>query len=65
MLNGIIMDGISLDGIMSMVVPMLPTLSYLLNFVTRALDIFAAYLGIDLTLPEVTPDAGEGEGTIE
>ncbi len=38
--------------------PILPTLSYILNMVTKAFDIFASYLGFDLSAPE-------GDGTIE
>lgn len=46
------MDGISLDGIMGMVRSMLPTLSYFVNMLTKAFDIFASYLGIDTSTPE-------------
>lgn len=46
------MDGISLDGIMGMIQPILPTLSYFINLATKMFEIFASYLGIKLDIPE-------------
>lgn len=46
------MDGISLDGIMEMLRPMLPMLSYYINYFSKLFDIFTSYLGFDLTVPE-------------
>ena len=56
------MDGLSLDGIMSMLRPMLPMLSYFINFLTKAFDIFTSYLGFEITIPEETT---EEESTTE
>lgn len=46
------MDGISLDGIMEMIRPMLPTISYFINFITKVFEIFTSYLGFDIKVPE-------------
>ncbi len=35
-----------------MVRPMLPTLSYFINMLSKLFDVFASYLGVDLTAPE-------------
>lgn len=51
------MDGISLDGIMSMLQPILPILSYLINMLTKAFEVFTSYLGFDIELPEDTTAA--------
>ncbi len=48
------MDGISLDGIMGMLQPVLPTLSYFVNFITKLFDVFTSYLGFDIQVP--TPE---------
>lgn len=48
------MDGISLGGILEMVRPVLPILSYLVNMLTKAFEVFTSYLGFDVTLPEET-----------
>lgn len=45
------MDGLDLSGIMGMLQPVLPTLSYILNLITKAFDIFTSYLGFDLNTP--------------
>ncbi len=50
------MDGISLEGIMEMVRPMLPTLSYFINYISKLFDIFTSYLGFDVTVPEEEPE---------
>ena len=56
------MDGISLDGIMGMVRDVLPTLSFIVNFVTKLFDLFTSYLGFDVNVP--TPEEpGEGDVT--
>lgn len=55
MLNGFTMDGLDLGGIMSMLQPILPMLSYFINMLTKAFEIFTSYLGFDVTIPETTP----------
>ncbi|MBQ3536993.1 MAG: hypothetical protein IJA39_00285 [Clostridia bacterium] len=55
MLNGITMDGLDLGGIMSMLQPILPMLSYFINMLTKAFEIFTSYLGFDVTIPEEVP----------
>ena len=57
------MDGLSLDGIMGMIRPFLPTISYYLNFAMKALDVILSYLGIELDIPTEEPTV-EGEGTV-
>lgn len=52
MLSVFIMDGISLGGIMEMIRPLLPTLSYFINFLTKMFELFTSYLGFDITIPE-------------
>jgi len=52
------MDGISLDGIMDMLQPILPMLSYFVNMLTKLFEVFTSYLGFNVTLPEDT--TGEG-----
>ena len=46
------MDGISLDGIMGMLQSFLPTLSYIVNLMTKAFEIFTSYLGFNVAGPE-------------
>ena len=55
------MDGLDLGGIMSMLQPMLPTLSYILNLLTKAFDIFTSYLGFDLSTPPETEEESSSE----
>ncbi len=57
------MDGLSLDGIMEVIRPFLPTISYYLNFAMKAFDTILSYLGIELEIPEEEPTV-EGEGTL-
>ncbi len=61
MLNGKNMDGLDLGGIMGMLQPVLPTLSYILNFVTKMFEVFTSYLGFDVTLPLPEEDASDNE----
>ena len=66
MLNGFTMDGLDLGGIMSMLQPMLPMLSYFINMITKAFEIFTSYLGFDVTLPETAPEGdADAEAGIE
>ena len=44
-----------------MLQPMLPTLSYILNFVTKMFEVFTSYLGFDVTLPLPEEDASDNE----
>ena len=55
------MDGISLDGIMGMVRSMLPTLSYFVNMLTKAFDIFTSYLGFEIVVPDASEEEDAGE----
>lgn len=48
------MGDLDLGGIFEMIRPVLPTLSYFINMITKAFEIFASYLGFDVTLP--TPE---------
>ncbi len=52
MLCETVMDGISLDGIMGILRPILPTLSYFINLATKMFDLFTSYLGIEIVVPE-------------
>ena len=65
MLNGINMDGLDLGGIMSMLQPMLPMLSYFINMITKLFEIFTSYLGFDVTIPEETPEEENAIAGIE
>ena len=58
------MDGINLDGIMSMLRPFLPTISYIINFVTKAFEIFTSYLGFDVTVPPEEESSSTEEETV-
>ncbi len=62
MLNGFTMDGLDLGGIMSMLQPVLPMLSYFINMITKAFEIFTSYLGFDVTIPEETPEEDADAG---
>lgn len=55
------MDGLDLGGIFERIRPILPTLSYYLNMITKAFEIFASYLGFDLNASEddTTPPESE------
>lgn len=57
------MDGLDLSGIMGMLQPILPTLSYILNLLTKAFDIFTSYLGFDLNAPTEEDTSATEEGT--
>ncbi len=54
------MDGLSLDGIMGMLREFMPTISYILNLVTKMFDIFTSYMGFGVFTPE--EEAPENEG---
>ena len=58
------MDGISLDGIMGMLRPILPTLSYFINLATKMFDIFTSYLGIEIVVPEEESSSTEEDTSI-
>lgn len=60
MLKGEKMDGLDLGGIMGMLRPMLPILSYVVNLLTKMFEIFTSYLGFDVTLPPVEEDTTTG-----
>ncbi len=55
------MDGLELGGIMEMIRPMLPMLSYFINMLTKLFDIFTSYLGFDVTIPEEPSDEATPE----
>lgn len=61
LLNGKNMDGLDLSGIFGMLQPVLPLLSYYLNLMTKMFDIFASYLGIDLSTPLPEGDSSNNE----
>ncbi len=65
MLNGKNMDGLNLGGIFEMIRPVLPTLSYIVNMLTKAFEIFTSYLGFDVTLPTPEEDTSATDETIE
>lgn len=48
------MDGLDLGGIMEMLRPALPFLSYFINLLTKAFDVFTSYLGFEVVVPEET-----------
>ena len=52
-----------MDGIMEMIRPVLPILSYLINMLTKAFEIFTSYLGFDITLPETEENSTTAETT--
>ncbi len=58
------MDGLDLSGIMGMLQPILPTLSYILNLLTKAFDIFTSYLGFDLSTPSEEDTSATEEDTV-
>lgn len=64
MLNGKNMDGLDLSGIMGKLQPVLPILSYILNLLTKAFEIFTSYIGFDITLPSPEEDASDN-GNVE
>lgn len=43
---------LDLSGIMTTLQPVLPIISYLINYMTKMIEIVASYFGFDLTKPE-------------
>lgn len=43
---------LDLSGIMTTLQPVLPIISYLINYLTKMIEIVASYFGFDLTKPE-------------
>lgn len=56
---------LDLSGIMTTLQPVLPILSYLINYMTKMIEIVASYFGFDLTKPEEdeTTTGGTEEST--
>lgn len=43
---------LDLGGIMNMIQPVLPILSYFINYVTKLVEIVASYFGFDINAPQ-------------